>query len=79
MTYEYRCSKCDTAFDVIATVAEKSAGLEPKCPNCGSKQTTQIFGAVGVLSGAGASGPSGDPGGGPMCGPGMGAGCCCNS
>lgn len=77
MTYEYRCSKCDTAFDVIATVAEKSAGLEPKCPNCGSKQTTQIFGAVGVLSSA--SGPSGDPGGGPMCGPGMGAGCCCNS
>ncbi|TVR29277.1 MAG: zinc ribbon domain-containing protein [Spirochaetaceae bacterium] len=70
MTYEYRCRKCDTAFDVIATVAEKAAGLEPKCPKCGSKQTAQIFGAIGVLSG------TSGPGGGPMCDPGMGAGCC---
>ncbi len=73
MTYEYRCKECEQVFDVVATVAEKAAGIEPECPECGSKETAQIFGAVGILSSTG-SGGGFDPG--PMCGPGMGAGCC---
>lgn len=76
MTYEYRCTKCEAVFDVVATIAEKAAGIEPECPKCGSKQTAQVFVPFGVLSGAPSSGPGGSFGEGPMCGPGMGAGCC---
>ncbi|TVQ40070.1 MAG: zinc ribbon domain-containing protein [Spirochaetaceae bacterium] len=76
MTYEYRCRKCDTSFDVMATLAEKAAGLQPKCPNCGSKQTAQVFGMVGVLSGAGEAGRGRGSEPRPMCGAGMGPGCC---
>lgn len=78
MTYEYQCDECGTTFDVTATIAEKAAGLEPACPECGSKQTAQLFGGVGILSGSRSGGAGGGPGGGmgPACGPGMGAGCC---
>ncbi len=71
MTYEYRCRECDETFEVTATVAEKAAGLSPECPKCGSSNVSQVFSGFGVLSGAG-----GGLGGGGMCGPGMGAGCC---
>ncbi|SIQ40855.1 putative regulatory protein, FmdB family [Alkalispirochaeta americana] len=75
MTYEYQCEKCGNTFDVTASIAEKAAGLEPACPECGSKQTSQLFGGVGILSGAGTSSPGGSFGGG-LCGPGRGSGCC---
>lgn len=73
MTYEYRCKECDTVFDVKATIEEKEEGLHPECPSCGSTETGQMFGAVGIL---GASHKDPGPMMGPGCGPGMGAGCC---
>jgi putative FmdB family regulatory protein len=75
MTYEYRCGECGMMFDVTASVAEKEAGLHPKCPSCGSKRAAQVFGAIGVLSGT-RGGSSRGFGGMPNCGPDMGAGCC---
>ena len=71
MIYAYQCEKCGTGFTVRATVAEKSRGLELRCPKCGEKDVTQDLRGIGMAFG------SGGPGGGPPwpgCGPG--AGCC---
>jgi putative FmdB family regulatory protein len=57
-TYEYLCAKCGASTEVMATVAEKEAGLKPVCPACGSTKMVQSFGQISVL-GRGRSGPSG--------------------
>ncbi len=48
--YEYLCGDCGKKFDVLATIAEKEAGLEPACPKCGSKRCRQVFGRVTVMT-----------------------------
>lgn len=48
--YEYRCEDCGKKFDLIASIAEKEAGLHPVCPKCGSKDCRQVFGRVTVLT-----------------------------
>ncbi len=69
-TYEYACIRCGNKTDVMASIAEKEAGLKPACPNCGSKKMVQFFGQVNILgSSRGFGGPSG-------CGPRSGPGCC---
>lgn len=32
-SYDFICRECGTLFEVQATFAEKSAGLNPDCPN----------------------------------------------
>jgi len=48
--YEYRCEDCGKKSDVLASIAEKEAGLHPVCPKCGSKDCRQVFGRVTVLT-----------------------------
>ena len=67
MTYEYRCGKL---YEVRATVAEKSRGLRPECPACGSPEVTQTYTSMNVVTRSGGGVPPG------FCGPGPGAGCC---
>ncbi len=71
MTYEYKCDACGRFYEVKATVAEKTKGLELVCPQCESAEATQVFTSVFVLSGS-------KPGGfvPPSCGPGAGGTCC---
>lgn len=66
VTYEYRCKDCGKLFEVIATIAEKDAGLEPECSECGSTRAAQVFGAIEILSSTGSGGDF-EPGA--ACGP----------
>lgn len=42
-SYDFICRECGTLFEVQATFAEKSAGLNPDCPNCHARETHQII------------------------------------
>lgn len=50
-TYAYKCSDCDNAFDIIATIKEKEEGKSDKfaCPKCQSKNIKQEFSAVNFI------------------------------
>ena len=49
-TYSYRCTECDTAFDIQQAFSDDSLTV---CPNCGGK-LRKVFSAVGVsFSGSG--------------------------
>lgn len=71
MTYEYRCNACGNTYEVRATVAEKSRGLQLRCPACGAVVATQVYTSLNVLTRSGGGGvpPA-------CCGPGPGGGCC---
>jgi len=43
-TYEYRCKQCGNSMEVKASIEEKERGLDLTCPQCGSKELTQVFG-----------------------------------
>jgi putative regulatory protein, FmdB family len=68
--YEFRCEGCGGLFDMRATLAEKEAGLAPRCPTCGGERVKQVM-TAGLLIHAGSPTSSR-----PACGPGAGAGCC---
>lgn len=70
MIYAYQCDKCGNGFTVRATVAEKTRGLDLRCPRCGEKDVTQDLRGVGMAFGGGQGGGPPWPG----CDPG--AGCC---
>ncbi|MFO7638510.1 MAG: zinc ribbon domain-containing protein [bacterium] len=71
--YEYNCDDCGRRFDLVASLAEKEAGLAPECPACGSRNCRQVFGRVNIVTSTkseafdddfGGDGDSGDtPGG----------------
>lgn len=48
--YEYQCESCGKKFDLLATLAEKEAGLAPVCPKCGAKRARQVFGRFTLLA-----------------------------
>jgi putative FmdB family regulatory protein len=50
--YEYQCQDCGKKFELVATLAEKEAGLDPVCPKCGRRQARQVFGRFTVLAGS---------------------------
>lgn len=70
-TYDYLCEECGETFELKATVAEYSAGLEAHCPSCGSERAIRTFSGIGISGAARDGGTSG-----PICGPGAGPGCC---
>ena len=47
--YSYVCEKCQTQFEAFASIQKKESGWKPDCPRCGSSQTRQTFGAVGLI------------------------------
>jgi putative FmdB family regulatory protein len=60
--YEYRCTTCDSRFEVLRRVAQGSEGLA--CPACGQDEVEKEFStfAGSVAGGAGSCGscsPSG--------------------
>lgn len=68
--YDFQCNRCQTVFEVRASIREKEAGLEPECPNCESSDVHQVLTAGLLLRGGGASLTL------PSCGPTAGSGCC---
>ncbi|OVE81478.1 hypothetical protein BVY04_03195 [bacterium M21] len=62
--YEYKCTKCDAAFEKMTTMAKAD---ETECANCGSDETERQFSTFGVAvaqpaspcSGGGCPMPSG--------------------
>lgn len=51
-TYEYTCENCDKPFDIRASIATYTEGLNARCPACGSDQVVRGFSAVNVLTGS---------------------------
>ena len=43
-TYEYRCGKCDEAFEVVCSIAERED--KAVCPACGAREVRQVFGSI---------------------------------
>ena len=68
--YKYHCRECENTFIIEASIKEKSAGLDPVCPECESDNVYQSFSSVGVIGGSGGN----NSGGCSTCPPG--AGCC---
>lgn len=48
--YDYFCEKCQKNFEVYLTYEEKDKGKIPECPVCKSKQVSQIFSGIGIVS-----------------------------
>ena len=40
--YDFKCSRCELTFNVMATIEEKEKGLIP-CPGCGSKDIQRSY------------------------------------
>ena len=45
-TYEYKCPKCDTRFEVVQRMKDKPGA---KCPGCGAKAVRQLSGGHGLV------------------------------
>ena len=69
--YNFECKQCAEIFEVRASFKEKEAGLEPECPLCHSKETSQRITAGLMLRGSNGGSVSL-----PKCGPNAGSGCC---
>ncbi len=50
--YEYQCQDCGKKFEIVATLAEKEAGLDPACPKCGRRWVRQVFSRFTLLAGS---------------------------
>lgn len=62
--YEYRRRRCGREFEIRASIAEYSRGLEAACPACGSRDSERVVSmAANLGGGAGeAEAGSGRPG-----------------
>ena len=43
--YEYKCEKCDEAFEILQRGSEKAS-----CPKCGSQKLTKLLSVFSSLS-----------------------------
>jgi len=50
--YEFQCQDCGKKFEIVATLAEKEAGLDPSCPKCGRMRARQVFSRFTLLTGS---------------------------
>ena len=46
-TYEYRCSACGEAFEVVCAIAEREE--KAVCPACGGHDVKQVFGPISFM------------------------------
>ncbi len=60
--YEFQCQDCGKKFDIVATLAEKEAGLDPTCPKCGRHRARQVFSRFTLLAGSKTDGGEFDDG-----------------
>lgn len=51
--YEYRCQKCDKAFELLRRMSDADTGVE--CPKCASKRVTRQFSSFAAVGSGGAS------------------------
>ena len=64
-TYVYTCEDCENTFEITASIKEKEAGLQPKCPQCFSDHSRQLITASFNIRGGNGNVTSGcNPGGG---------------
>jgi putative FmdB family regulatory protein len=62
--YSYKCNKCESKFEVEASIKEKEEGSSKfNCPKCKSEDTKQVFSLMSFFSK-----DSGSKGGGCCCG-----------
>jgi putative FmdB family regulatory protein len=54
-TYVYKCSDCETKYEIFHKSSEKSEDI--KCPECGSKKSDKLIAAANI-GGAGKNAPS---------------------
>lgn len=49
-SYEFRCEKCDNAFEKIWSLSEYDKRIKEnnKCPSCGSTKTVRMISLVQV-------------------------------
>jgi putative FmdB family regulatory protein len=45
-TYEYRCTKCGTLFEVVKKITARPGS---RCPKCGGKAERQLSGGAGLV------------------------------
>ena len=45
-TYDYKCPKCDTLFEVVQRMKDRPGA---KCPKCGAKAARQMSGGHGLV------------------------------
>jgi len=45
-TYEYKCTKCGTEFEVVKKITAKPGS---RCPKCGGKAERQLSGGAGLV------------------------------
>jgi putative FmdB family regulatory protein len=50
--YEFQCQNCGKKFEIVATLAEKEAGLDPTCPKCDRQGARQVFSRFTLLTGS---------------------------
>jgi putative FmdB family regulatory protein len=56
--YDLRCVKCDKEFNIMASMADKTARCIP-CPQCGSTDMETVYNyAPAYVKSVGSSGPS---------------------
>jgi putative FmdB family regulatory protein len=81
-TYEYKCPKCETVFDVVQKMKDKPAA---RCPKCRARAERQLSGGHGIhfkgtgfyetdYKRAGEKKPASEGGSGPASGSGGGSG-----
>ena len=51
-TYDYQCMKCGHRFTVLTSISEKDQVV---CPQCRSRDVSQLFTGCGVKTGGGSS------------------------
>ena len=57
--YEYRCSSCQSRFEVLRRMGQGSEGIS--CPQCGQEKVEKEFSTFAGTA-AGSGGPSGGAG-----------------
>ena len=51
--YVFACEECGKTYEINASIKEKEAGLQPKCPHCFSDRSRQLITASFTVRGGG--------------------------
>ncbi|MEZ0536298.1 FmdB family zinc ribbon protein [Caldicellulosiruptoraceae bacterium PP1] len=53
MFYSFICNKCNSNFEIRASISQMTAGLRVICPNCSSEDVSRDYSTIsfGVSSG----------------------------